>query len=93
MQEGDEPPAEARPVEIDEVFVLPMGLEIRRFREAEFAGLSRAVAVPAAVDLSDEVDVCDVEAEGWEEGCGDGVNGIGFLVGVEVGEEDGEADG
>ena len=64
LAEREETSGEPGPVEIEEVFVAPVGLEIYRVAEGEFAILGGAVASGAA-------------ARGVDEGYGDGGGGSG----------------
>ena len=58
MQEGEEAAGEAGAVEVEEVFVLPVSLEIARVAgRVEFPPLSVAVAPPAVGDVRGDADV------------------------------------
>lgn len=74
LQEGDEAPAEARAVHVEEVAVAPVGLEVCFVgQRAEFGELVLAVVVPAASDFVDEGDVRVEVCGGFERGEGVGV--------------------
>lgn len=74
MQEGEEAAGVAGAVDVEEVAVVPVGLEGGWRGESEFGVLVSAVVVPGAGYAVDDGDV-----EGEVEG-GDGVGGEGLVV-------------